>query len=420
MNVQQIKSGLTFWKSDFLRNVSYQMVGTGLAQILPFAVSPILTRMYSESDFASYTSFFSIASILAIGAGGRYQFAIILPKSNREAVKVFSLSLYLTFIYSFLLFLAVLLFGTLHEVSVGVYFVPSYVLLFGIWNSFAYLSIRNRNFLQNAISKFLQSFFYVISALALGLLSYTLLGLIVAKTFGMMMAGIYLFKDSYIKLKYTKVNDLREIAKKFVDYPKYGLVPAFLDILSVQGIILILTKFYSTNDLGFFGLTYLVLNAPIGLIGTSFRDVFYQKINSFIQQNELKRSLKFFMRSALALFFAGLPISLIIYLTGPEIFSFVFGEKWMRSGEFASILSVSFLVQLVVSPLSSIFNAANKIKIASFWQSLYFVTTFLTLGISSVVIKVDVDTLLFIYVVHEIVLYSIYFVLQFLTLKKLN
>jgi len=417
-----------FTESEFLKNVSYQMVGTGLAQLLPFAATPILTRLYSETDFALYTSFFAIAGIFVVGAGARYQYAIVLPKDDNEALRIFMLSIYISIVYTILLFAFYGLFNNIidHDLGKGVYFIPLYVFFFGVWTSFSNLSIRNKSFLKNAIAKVLQSISYILVAVGTGVLNFSFNGLIVAKIFGVLVSVAYLLNRSSVKINSSSVRtiysfeSLKGVAMKYKEYPKYGLIPAFLDIASVQGLILILTRFYSTTDLGYFGLTNLVLSAPLGLIGGSFKDVFYQRIASMIIRRDFENALRFFKKSALGLFLIGLPICIIIYFFGVDIFSFVFGKRWGRSGEFAAMLSASFLVQLVVSPLSSVFNAASKVKVASLWQTLYFISTFLTLGVSASVFELQVETLLFLYVIHEVILYSIYLLLQYWTLKQLR
>src|SRR5258706_1569802 len=194
---------------------------------------------------------------------------------------------------------------------------------------------------------------------------------------------ICIFKKSYENFFLEPLKNFREVAYRYKDHPRYGIIPALLDGESVQGIVIILTKAYSTNELGYFGLTALVFSAPIGLIGGSFKEVFYQKIASHINNREFERAIMVFKKSALYLFVFALPVSIIAYFFGEDIFKFGFGERWAKSGEFASILSVSFLFQLVVSPLSSWFYVANKVKPAFIWQSLSFMTTYLTLGISA-------------------------------------
>lgn len=395
-------------------------MGTGVAQLLPFLATPLLTRLFTEEDFALYTSFFALATIFAVAVGGKYQMAIVLPKTDADANKLFTLSIYITLAYSLVIAILFILFYYFLSADLGevLYYVPLYVVFFGIWSSFTNLSIRHKTFKHNAIAKVLQSLGYIVTAIGLGIAKFTLYGLVIAKILGTLASWLYLFRKSLVTLRLTKLNELKGVAKAYIDYPKYGVAPAFLNTISSQALILVLTKFYTTEDLGQFGLTYMVLSAPLGLIGTSYKDVFFQKIASQLNDQQFKSALKFFKKSAWALFAMGLPICIVLYFFGEDLFSLIFGKKWMRSGEFAAILAFSFLIKLVVSPLSSIFNAANKLKISSLWQTLYFVTTFLTLGISSYVLKREVEELLYIYVVHELILYSLYFLLEYRTLWK--
>jgi O-antigen/teichoic acid export membrane protein len=408
-----------FNQSEFSKNVSSQILGTGIAQVLPFLATPLLTRLFSEKDFAIYTSFFAIASIFAVAAGGKYYLAIVLPKTEEDANKIFTLSIYLTVGYAFALALFLPFFHRFFPENLGnvLYYVPVYVLFFGIWSAYINLSIRHKTFKTNAIAKVLQATGYIIAALGIGFSKIMMFGLIIAKITGTVASWLFLSQKSTTSFKWMAFGNLKEMAKAYIDYPKYGIWPALLNTISLQALILILTKFYTTDDLGYFGLTFMVLSAPLALIGASYKDVFYQKIATMMNAERYREALTFFKKSALALLIMGVPICLVLYFFGEPLFGFVFGEKWSRSGEFASILAFSFLIKLVVSPLSSIFNATNTLQTASIWQVLYFISTFVTLTYCSAILKFPVVQLLLVYVVHEIVLYGIYFIMQYRTIK---
>lgn len=399
------------------------MIGTGLAQVLPFLVTPILTRLYTQDDFARFTTFFAIASILSVAAGGRYFLALVLPKERQEAHVLFGLSIYLTLIYVLLLacVLQVIYWSGYNQTIELIYFVPLYVLFYGIWISAINLSIREKRFLANAYSKVYQAGGYVLSAILFGLGGFTSIGLVLAKTLGAMGSAIYLMRMVLVRNIFNADwEKYRQVAIKYIDYPKYSLVPAVLNTLSAQALILFLAKFYSSQDLGHFGLTFMVLSAPLGLIGISYRDVFYQRIAELVQNGRMPESFYFFKRSARFLFTLGAIIAGILLFLGPFLFGLIFGDEWTRSGEFASILALSLLVKLVASPLSAVFNAANKIRIASYWQTAYFLTTFVTLGIGAWVLKLEIFDLLYLYLVHEVLLYSIYFILEFRIVQGLQ
>jgi len=380
---------------------------------------PLLTRLFSEQEFALYTSFFAVASIFAVAVGGKYHLAIVLPKEESNARKLFILSIYITLAYAVLIALFLPFFHGFFPESLDnvLYYVPLYVLFFGIWSAYINISIRHKTFKTNAIAKVLQATGYIVVAIGIGFSKIMMFGLVIAKISGTMASWLFLARKSTTHFKWMAYGELKEMAKAYIDYPKYGIWPAFLNTISLQAMVLILTKFYTTDDLGYFGLTLMVLSAPLALIGASYKDVFYQKIAVLMYEKRFKEGLAFFKKSAVALLAMGLPICLLLYFFGEPLFGFVFGEKWARSGEFASILAFSFVIKLVVSPLSSIFNATNTLRTASKWQVLYFISTFVTLVYCASILRLPVEQLLLVYVIHEIILYGIYLIMQHSTIK---
>ncbi|GAB5473179.1 MAG: hypothetical protein Mars2KO_12780 [Maribacter sp.] len=380
---------------------------------------PLLTRLFTEDDFALYTSFFAVASILAVAVGGKYHLAIVLPKTEENAQKVFVLSVYLTLAYALAVAIVLPLFHAFFPENLRsiLYYVPLYVLFFGMWSAYMNASIRHKTFTTNAVAKVLQAVGYIIAAIGLGFSKALAVGLVIAKIVGIVISWIFLTRKSPISFKRMPLRTLREMAKTYSDYPKYGIWPSFLSTISLQALVLILTKFYTLDDLGYYGLTFVVLSAPLTLIGNSYKDVFYQKIASLMNAQRYKEAVGFFEKSAVALLVTGIPICLVLYFFGEPLFGFVFGAKWERAGTFASILAFAFVARLVISPLSSIFNATNTLRIASKWQVLYFMSTFGTLLYCALFLELQVERLFLVYVVHEIVLYGFYFMLQYRTIK---
>ncbi|MFS4415425.1 oligosaccharide flippase family protein [Maribacter sp. 2307ULW6-5] len=413
------KSWSKFSKSEFSRNVSSQILGTGTAQALPFLATPLLTRLFTEADFAVYTSFFAVASIFAVGVGGKYQLAIVLPHKEEDAQNLFVLSIYVTFGYAFLIALLLPMFHGFFpkDLQNALYFVAPHVLFFGVWSAYINQSIRQKRFATNAYAKVIQSIGYIVAAIGLGAIKFLSFGLVIAKILGTVASYFFLHKKSIARLKIVPLVKLKKVAKTYVDYPKYGIGPAFLNTVSLQALVLILTKYYTTDDLGHYGLTLMVLSAPLTLIGNSYKDVFYQKMASLVMHRQYHLAMGFFKKSTLALLSLSAPICLILFFFGESLFHFIFGENWIRSGEFATILAFSFGVRLVVSPLSSIFNATNTLRIASVWQILYFISTFATLIVCAAVLKLPVTSLLVVYVVHEIILYTLYLSIQYYVIR---
>src|SRR5690554_5526121 len=90
-------------KSKFGRNVVTLITGTGLAQALPIALSPILTRLYTPDEFGIFALYASIYTILAVFVAGKYELAIVIPRYDGEAMNIATLAAGLSGIFSLVL-----------------------------------------------------------------------------------------------------------------------------------------------------------------------------------------------------------------------------------------------------------------------------------------------------------------------------
>ena len=105
-------------KSSFTRNVLTLMSGTTIAQAIPLAISPILTRIYSPEDFGEVETIMKLAGVFIAIAGLRYEMAIVVEENPTQAKDLLRLSLFLNFAMSFIIFIIILLFKN----KIGVFF----------------------------------------------------------------------------------------------------------------------------------------------------------------------------------------------------------------------------------------------------------------------------------------------------------
>ncbi len=178
-------------KSEFSRNVLTLMTGTTIAQAIPIAISPILTRLYSPSEFGIFALYMSIASLLSVIATGRYELAIMLPKKKTDALNIVILSLVITITISIFAFLIVFFFNeeiTIllenKNISNWLYFIPITVLFTGIYQSFNYWNSKQKQYKLIATTKVIQSTTTGTSNLSFGFAGYTFGGMILGGLFG--------------------------------------------------------------------------------------------------------------------------------------------------------------------------------------------------------------------------------------------
>ncbi|NJW55081.1 translocase, partial [Salinimicrobium sp. CDJ15-91] len=120
------------------KNMLTLISGTSIAQLIPVAISPFLTRIYSPQDFGILGLFIAITSILGYVVNGRYELAIMLPDNDDDALNVLALGLLISSVLSVFLFLFVVIFneemaGMLGNtaMSVWLYFAPPVIFFLG-------------------------------------------------------------------------------------------------------------------------------------------------------------------------------------------------------------------------------------------------------------------------------------------------
>ncbi len=70
-------------RGRFARSVALVTTGTALGQGLVLVSAPLLTRLYTPTDFGVLAVYGSIVSLVAVAASLRYELAIALSRHDR-------------------------------------------------------------------------------------------------------------------------------------------------------------------------------------------------------------------------------------------------------------------------------------------------------------------------------------------------
>lgn len=342
-----MKKILGFLNKSFVRNVIVLASGTAGAQAIAMLLSPIITRLYGPEAFGMMGTFTSIVSIVTPVAALTYPIAIVLPKKDIEAKQLIRLSLYITFFLSFLSFVIIVILKNrivevfnLTDVTNYLYLIPLVVIFAGLMQVSEQWLIRTKQFVINARVTLLQSIIINGSKVGVGLYYPYAIVLIILTVFanglraGMMILFINKSKrNQEKKIELEKNKNLKELAKKYYDFPFYRAPEVFLFSISTSLPILMLAAFFGPASAGFYSIGRTVLRVPSQLIGESVGNVFYPRIAEAYNKNE--NILKLIMKATLSLGVVGIiPYGLIILL-GPMLFGLVFGNEWVVAGEYA-------------------------------------------------------------------------------------
>ena len=366
------------------------MTGTAVAQAIPVAISPILTRIYTPEDFGVFALFLAISSILATIVNGRYELAIMLPKKDEDAINIFALGFIITCFITILLFFVVFVFDDYltkllgnKEISFWLYFIPLAVFFSGLYNVLNYFNNRKKRYKDLRNATILKSIVLCIVQLVVGFVKTGASGLISGSLLSNMFANMKLarniLKDKILISKIQKVK-IVALAKKYKDFPKFSMLAGLLNSSSTNLNNIMIPTFYGLTTLGFYSLVERVLGMPSSLISSSIGQVFFQQASD--EKKKTGSAYKIFKQTTLRLIFLGIPIFGILYFIVEDIFVVVFGEEWRIAGSYANILIPLFFVKFVVSPLTVMNQIYLKNRLVLKWQSgllfLYLISFFIS------------------------------------------
>jgi len=359
------------------------MTGTTIAQAIPLAISPILTRIYTPDDFGVLGLFLAISSITGAVATGRYEQAILLPEKKENALVIVKLCFLASLVLSFFLLIVIVLFsgyfaGRLgnEEIRFWLFLVPFATLSLGFYNTLNYYNLRLKQFKNVSKSQILRSTTLGISQVVIGLIKSGALGLITGQIISY-VSGISILSNSIPNLrnnlKKITWTSIKEQAKLYVKFPKFSLPSTFVNTTTLNLTPILISSFFSMTTLGFYSLSLRIIGVPSRVLGNSFSQVFYQKATEMFNNNNKVEPI--FVKTLLRLLMVGVPPFLILYFFVEPIFEIVFGVDWKISGTYAKILIPLAASRFVSSSMSPITNIMQKQHISLMINVALLLTT---------------------------------------------
>ena len=414
-------------KTEFSRNVLTLMTGTTIAQAIPIAISPILTRLYTPEDFGILGLFIAIVAVFGTIINGKYELALMLPTKDEDSINILALGLIISFLLSLILFIMILIFHAYftelidnRHIEYWLYFIPLSTLLIGFYNMLSYYNTRKKYYKDISRATIIKSIVMSIIQLIIGFIKSGETGLITGEIISRLFANMRLLNNIIKdKILISKVNikKMLLLGNKYKEFPIYNLPSSLADVLTLQLPFIFIPKIYDLIISGYFVLVQNIISIPSALIGKSISQVFFQ--NMTYNKNNNLECLVILENTVKKLFYISLPISICIYLFSPFVFGIIFGEKWTIAGEIAQYFSFIFFVRFVVSPVSSSFSVTMELKLLAKWQYLYLFSSII-LFLFVMEYKIDLFEFLFIFVIYEVVLYLIYLYLIFKSVEKMD
>jgi len=361
-----------YLRSEFFRNALTLVSGTTIAQFIAILVTPILSRIYSTEDFGELSLFMSITGILSVVSTMRYEMAVMLPEKEDDAVNVMALSFLITTAWSVLSLFALFLFGDLISGFFGdtksggyIYLVPLVVLMLGFIQVLNFWSLRIKTFNNNAYSRIGNA--TVNNGLALGLGVFVkgsfglLIGYFFAQVTSLFVLSRSLFKNRRKLIEQVSWEKMKRNAYRYRNFPKINASHALVGSFQENGIIFFMKNFFGTSVLGSYSFAYRLLSVPGSLISSAISQVLMEKATKSMNSGESIKPMV--MRIYKIVFLLGAPLFLILFLFAPDIFAFIFSEKFREAGVIAQILTPWMFLNFIANSASGIPIIYNRLGI---------------------------------------------------------
>lgn len=358
--------------SGFARNAAKLMAGSVGAQLIAFAMIPIITRYYSPEMFGVFSVFYSLVAVTGSVSTLRFSNASMLPQSDETAADLVILSIssvIATTILVLLISVGVCAFWPDRAVYIDGWFlllVAIGVMLSGCLQSIHFWSLRETLFTRMGWSRFSESVVdrsFVLLLLAFGAASF--FGLLLGRLVGLFTALVILLRGGRLtrlisQIRQTTWKRLKIAAHKYRNFPLYSTWAYLLTPVNRALPVWVLMAFYSPVETGFFALGQRVLNVPAQLSVNALSRTFLQKC---VQDNNNSKDLApNTLRLLNAMLYVVLPTVVILTTFGGPLFRLIFGSEWEIAGRYVEILSPSLAIFFLYRICSVFFDVFEQQK----------------------------------------------------------
>ncbi len=368
-------------KSTFGKNVLTLMTGTVLAQVIPIALSPVLSRLFTKDEFGTFALYASLLGFLGIVVGGRYELAIMLPKKDEDARNLLGLTLFITLGVALLTLLSVVFFRNdvatwfqSPNLATWLWLLPVGVLFAGAYQAFNYWSNRKSQYKRLATSRVVRAVGSSGAMVGFGMAGLKKGGLILGDTIGQGLATLTLWwqvwKEDSRLIKGWNRSGIKAMAKRYNQFPRFNLVGGVAEKSAAQLPFWMFAPVFGEAMVGALGMTYRIIGTPNAIIARAFGDVFRQRAaETYVDKGECRQLFLTTLKQLLLI--ATVPF-IILFFVAPVAFEWVLGEGWGEAGVYAKLLAPMFFLQFITNPLANMFLVAEKQKYELFLQ-LYLV-----------------------------------------------
>jgi O-antigen/teichoic acid export membrane protein len=330
-----------------------------IAQLI---VNSILARLLMPEEFGViaiitvFISFFSILGDMGIGP------AIIQNKSleDEEISNIFKFSIIAALIIAigFYFFSYFIAFFYANEIYIKLGFLLSFSVFFSICNIVPNALIyKKQNFKLVGIINICVNIGVGIITITFALNGWSYYSLI----FDSILKSLFIFIFSFIfsKIKIKKGYSYNSV-KKIKNYSSYQFLFNFINYFTRNLDNILIGKFLGASILGYYDKSYKLMLYPVQNLTNVITPVLHPVLSEY--QNQVEVIYATYIKIVKVLAYIGVFVSVYCFFSSKEIIRIMYGANWDQSISVFRILSISIVIQMVLSSIGSIFQATGYVN----------------------------------------------------------
>ncbi|ANQ20384.1 hypothetical protein BA893_01330 [Vibrio natriegens] len=339
-----------------------------VAQIITFAITPIITRIYSPEEFGIFNNVVLWAGFLLPIIALSLPVAIVLQKNSNMVIRASRACLVISLITSTIMLLIVAFLSLFIELKVSTYLIYA-TLLAIILNGndiFAYTLIRCEKLKIRGLILLLQAIITGLLKVILGFSIPTYSTLIIATILGYVCCFLIFYKDTAEVTRKFKLKDSMFFINKHKEIVMFRMPQNLITAANQLIPVFLITYYFGAVFAGFYALSRTVIVMPFNVLGRAVQDVLYPRYSALISKNQsiIEEITKVIIFSLLI---SMLP-TIIFWGYGSDIFKLLFGVEWATSGLLAFWIIIPNMIMFsnkALLALVSIFKIEKYLLINS-------------------------------------------------------
>lgn len=333
-------------------------------QLIALLLLPWVSRLYTPDTLGDLALILSIATLLSIAVGGRYDQAIVVCQEPLERDHLLRLTLWITGVITLILFaltpvIEPRIVATRYATLQGkLWLIPPVVCALGLSTTLSNYALSLGHFKRIATSKAVQGLGNNGLKVGFGLFSSTVWSLWGAQIASTLLALVPLLpslKQHKTINGPTNCRGLKFVARKYRVFPIFSLPQTLITTLLGSILILMLPLGYTTVEVGLVSMATMLARRPIQLIADSVSQVYFNRLSVAHHAQAPWRPL---VRPLLVVtLVVGIPTLLILWWAMPYL------VRWLLAPEYVACTEIirAMLVYLLVFFFTSIINVIPDI-----------------------------------------------------------